>query len=38
MRKNIAILSILATSLMSYAAMAQDEAAPASGRYRTCSS
>jgi hypothetical protein len=27
MRKNIAILSILATSLMSYAAMAQDEAA-----------
>jgi hypothetical protein len=29
MRKNLAILSILATSLMSYAAMAQDEAAPA---------
>jgi hypothetical protein len=28
MRKNLAILSILATSLMSYAAMAQDEAAP----------
>jgi len=28
MRKNIAILSILTTSLMSYAAMAQDEAAP----------
>jgi hypothetical protein len=33
MRKNIAILSILATSLMSYAAVAQDEAAapPAEG-------
>ncbi|MGB8294862.1 MAG: hypothetical protein WCG85_05495 [Polyangia bacterium] len=29
MRKNLAILSILATSLMSYSAMAQDEAAPA---------
>ena len=28
MRKNIALLPILATSLMSYAAMAQDEAAP----------
>ncbi len=29
MRKNLAILSILAASLMSHAAMAQDEAAPA---------